>query len=81
MSSDQESRLRLKNSSDENSPRFKTAQKRRHRKYNELGQRPRAGERTFIEIKTLEEIISDELLDWSNIGMILSVLNQPRPQP
>ena len=34
-----------------------------------------SGERTYVEIKTLEEILSDDLLDWSNIGMILSVLN------
>ena len=36
------------------------------------------GERTYIEIKTIKEILENELLDWSNIGMILSVLNQPR---
>lgn len=33
-----------------------------------------SGERTYTEVVTVAKIISDELLDWSNIGMILSVL-------
>lgn len=33
------------------------------------------GERTYVEIWTLREILSRNLLDWSNVGMILSVLN------
>lgn len=33
------------------------------------------GERTYVELKTLKEIMYNGLLDWSNIGMILSVLN------
>lgn len=32
------------------------------------------GERTYVEIKTVEEIISERLVDWSNIGMIMSVI-------
>ncbi len=34
------------------------------------------GERAYTEIKTLREIISEELLDWSNIGMILAVITR-----
>jgi len=34
------------------------------------------GERLYIEIKTVEEILEDNLVDWSNIGMILSALSQ-----
>lgn len=36
-------------------------------------------ERTYIEIKTAEEILSDPAVDWSNIGMILSVLVKSKP--
>lgn len=35
------------------------------------------GERTYTQIKTLREILDNQLVDWSNLGMILSVL---RPQ-
>lgn len=31
-------------------------------------------ERTYLQVKTLGEILADELLDWSNTGMILSCL-------
>jgi ADP-ribose pyrophosphatase YjhB (NUDIX family) len=31
-------------------------------------------ERTYLEVKTLKEIMGNELLDWNNIGMILSCL-------
>ncbi|MBI4991709.1 MAG: NUDIX hydrolase [Candidatus Harrisonbacteria bacterium] len=34
------------------------------------------GERTYIEVKTVKEILSERLLDWSNIGKILSVLTE-----
>lgn len=37
-------------------------------------QEDESGERTYVEIKALKEIMSNELLDWSDIGMILSVL-------
>jgi 8-oxo-dGTP pyrophosphatase MutT (NUDIX family) len=33
------------------------------------------GERTYIEVRTIEEIVKDNLVDWSNLGMILSVLS------
>lgn len=33
------------------------------------------GERLYIEIKTVEEILRDDLTDWSNLGMIFSALN------
>jgi 8-oxo-dGTP pyrophosphatase MutT (NUDIX family) len=33
-----------------------------------------ATERTYVEIRTAREILANQLLDWSNIGMILSVL-------
>ena len=33
-------------------------------------------ERTYIEIRTVEEILSEPLVDWSMIGMILSVLTK-----
>lgn len=32
------------------------------------------GERVFIEVVTLKEILEKNLVDWSNLGMILSVL-------
>jgi 8-oxo-dGTP pyrophosphatase MutT (NUDIX family) len=32
------------------------------------------GERTFVEIRTLREIITDSLVDWSTLGMIHSGL-------
>lgn len=32
------------------------------------------GERAYTEVVTLGKILNDELLDWSNLGMILSVL-------
>jgi hypothetical protein len=32
-------------------------------------------ELTYIEIKTLKEILEEDLLDWTNIGMIMKVLN------
>ncbi len=35
------------------------------------------GERTYVEIKTLEEILRKNLVDWSVLGMILSILNTP----
>jgi len=31
-------------------------------------------EKTYVEIKTVREILKDELLDWSMLGMILSIL-------
>jgi hypothetical protein len=33
-------------------------------------------EKTYVEIKTVKEILNDELLDWSMMGMILSILNE-----
>ena len=36
------------------------------------------GERAYTEICTIREIIDKNLLDWSNLGMILSVLLQER---
>jgi 8-oxo-dGTP pyrophosphatase MutT (NUDIX family)/nucleoside 2-deoxyribosyltransferase len=33
-------------------------------------------ERTYVEVFTVKEILSNNLLDWSNIGQILSVLNE-----
>jgi len=33
------------------------------------------GERLSIEIRTAEEILKNDLVDWSNVGMILSALN------
>lgn len=33
-------------------------------------------ERTFIEVFKVKDILNNSLLDWSNIGMILSVLNK-----
>lgn len=32
-------------------------------------------ERTYIEVLTINEILENELLDWSNVGMIMKVLN------
>ena len=32
------------------------------------------GERTYIQIRTLREVLNNQLVDWSNLGMILSVL-------
>lgn len=32
-------------------------------------------ERTYIEVLTVKEILENELLDWSNVGMIMKVLN------
>ena len=32
------------------------------------------GERTYVEVRTLRAILSEKLVDWSNLGMILSVL-------
>lgn len=32
------------------------------------------GERLYIEIKTAEEILSDNLVDWSNLGAILNAI-------
>ena len=32
-------------------------------------------EMTYIEVMTLKEILSSNLLDWTNIGMIMNVLN------
>ncbi len=34
------------------------------------------GERTYIEIKTLKEVMAEDSVDWSNLGMILSVLER-----
>lgn len=34
------------------------------------------GERLYIEIRTVEEILKNNLVDWSNVGMILSALNK-----
>jgi len=34
------------------------------------------GEKTYIEVKTVKELLSEKLLDWSNIGMILAVLTE-----
>ena len=34
------------------------------------------GEKTYIEVKTIKELLSEKLLDWSNIGMILAVLTE-----
>jgi hypothetical protein len=31
-------------------------------------------ERTYVEIRTLREILENNLVDWSMLGMILSVL-------
>jgi len=31
-------------------------------------------ERTYLEIKTLQEVLDNELVDWSNLGMILEVV-------
>lgn len=33
-------------------------------------------ERTFIEVYTVNEILEQELTDWSNIGMIMSVISK-----
>ena len=33
-------------------------------------------ERTYIEVKTLKEIISEQLADWSTLGMILQVISE-----
>jgi len=30
-------------------------------------------ERTFVEVKTLEEIISEQLVDWTSLGMLMAV--------
>jgi len=32
-------------------------------------------ERTYVEVKTLKEILSDNLVDWSNLGMIFQALS------
>ncbi|MCA9681072.1 MAG: hypothetical protein KC457_02680 [Myxococcales bacterium] len=32
------------------------------------------GERTYVEIHTVRELLSDSLCDWSNLGMILAAL-------
>jgi 8-oxo-dGTP pyrophosphatase MutT (NUDIX family) len=34
------------------------------------------GERAYTEIKTLREILSDNLVDWSNVGMICQALQE-----
>lgn len=34
------------------------------------------GEKTYIEVKTVRELLSEKLLDWSNIGMVLAVLTE-----
>ena len=31
-------------------------------------------ERTYLEVKSVDEILSNNLLDWNNIGMILSAI-------
>jgi 8-oxo-dGTP pyrophosphatase MutT (NUDIX family)/nucleoside 2-deoxyribosyltransferase len=36
------------------------------------------GEKTYIEVKTVRELLSEKLLDWSNIGMVLAVLTEER---
>jgi 8-oxo-dGTP pyrophosphatase MutT (NUDIX family) len=36
-------------------------------------------ERTYVEVRTVSEILGCQLVDWSMLGMILSVLNQNRP--
>jgi len=32
-------------------------------------------ERTFVEIKTIKEILDEKLVDWTTLGMIFSVIN------
>ena len=34
------------------------------------------GERAYTEIKTLGEILSENLVDWSNVGMICEALQE-----
>jgi predicted NUDIX family NTP pyrophosphohydrolase len=34
------------------------------------------GERTYTEVRTLHEVLTDNLVDWSQLGMILSVLSE-----
>ena len=34
------------------------------------------GEKTYLEVKTVEELLQDEQMDWSNLGMIFSALHQ-----
>lgn len=36
-------------------------------------------EKTYVVIKSLKDIFKDNLLDWSNIGMICQVLNTNKP--
>ncbi|MBI5732416.1 NUDIX hydrolase [Candidatus Jorgensenbacteria bacterium] len=33
-----------------------------------------SGERAYIEIKTIKDILNEQLVDWSTLGMIMSVL-------
>lgn len=33
------------------------------------------GERTYVEVRTLKEILNERLVDWTNVGIILSVLH------
>lgn len=35
-----------------------------------------SGERTYIEVKTAEEILKENLVDWGTLGMIFSVLSE-----
>jgi hypothetical protein len=35
-------------------------------------------EKTYVEIKTVREILNEELLDWSMVGMILSILEEEK---
>ncbi|MBI2265370.1 MAG: NUDIX hydrolase [Armatimonadetes bacterium] len=39
-----------------------------------------SGERTYVEIRTMEEILAENLLDWSTIGMVCQAL-QPAGTP
>ncbi|MDO8523326.1 MAG: nucleoside 2-deoxyribosyltransferase domain-containing protein [bacterium] len=40
-----------------------------------INDKDETGEKLYIEIKTIEQILKNDLLDWSNVGMILSAIN------
>ncbi len=43
------------------------------------GDEGETGERTYVEIQTVEEILRGDFVDWTNVGIILSTLNTLYP--